>query len=86
MVPRGAGAFLAAVDGNFSVWRSPDDVLEFGWARKLRGPGFVPVKIGGETYSHPALADADGIVSPPVRAGDHDLRRRDRALQQRPRL
>ena len=44
LVPRGGGAFLAEVDGNFvCVGRPGSRVVDLHWHGKLRGPGFEPI-------------------------------------------
>ena len=43
--PRGGGAFLAEVDGNFTVTAEDDETIEMHWQGKLRGPGFDPITL-----------------------------------------
>jgi hypothetical protein len=42
LLPRGGGAFLAEMDGNFTATER-DGVVEFHWQGKLRGPDFDPI-------------------------------------------
>jgi len=57
LLPRGGGAFLAEIDGNFTCWLDGDRV-RFHWAGKLRGPSFEPImfKLRGRTL--------DGLLTP----------------------
>ncbi len=45
LIARGGGAFLAEVDGNFSVAAEDDETIELSWSGKLRGPGFDPTTL-----------------------------------------
>ncbi|HMF29731.1 MAG TPA: AAA family ATPase, partial [Candidatus Cybelea sp.] len=49
LVPRGGGAFLAEVDGNLTVWRKTESVIELYYTGKLRGAGFEPMHFELET-------------------------------------
>lgn len=42
LLPRGGGAFLAEMDGNF-VAAERNGLIEFHWQGKMRGPDFAPV-------------------------------------------
>lgn len=45
LLPRGAGAFLAEVDANLTLWRDKgSDVTTLSWAGKIRGRAFDPIK------------------------------------------
>jgi hypothetical protein len=45
LLPRGGGAFLAEIDGNMTLWKRNDTLLELYWHGKLRGPGFEPMNV-----------------------------------------
>jgi AAA domain len=62
-IPRGGGAFLAEVDGNYVSWLKADDgerkFFDFTWTGKFRG-SFEPVSYVVEIGTCDALADPDG--------------------------
>lgn len=44
LLPRGGGAFLNEMDGNFSLWsESMGEVTQLHWQGKIRGPDFAPI-------------------------------------------
>jgi len=45
LVPRGGGAFLNELDGNFTLWSEPPlrQTTELHWQDKIRGPDFSPI-------------------------------------------
>jgi hypothetical protein len=45
LVPRGGGAFLNELDGNFTLWSEPPlrQTTELHWQDKIRGPDFTPI-------------------------------------------
>ena len=67
LLPRGGGAFLAEVDGNFTVWRTPGDVVEMSH-NKMRGPGFDPMSFKLEKITTTRLVDKQNRLIPTVRA------------------
>lgn len=67
LLPRGGGAFLAELDGNLTVWKR-DDVLVELHHNKIRGPGFEPITFRLEKITTPALIDKKGRQVPTVRA------------------
>ena len=61
LLPRGGGAFLAEMDGNLTLWRMSDDMIELHHTGKFRGPEFAPVTFRLEPIRNaPGLMDADG--------------------------
>jgi hypothetical protein len=42
LLPRGGGAFLAEMDGNLTLWKHDEALIEL-WHNKIRGPGFEPM-------------------------------------------
>ena len=69
LLPRGGGAFLAEVDGNFTCWRNPSSgLVELHWAGKLRGPEFEQILFKMETFTTTELTDHKGRLLPTVRA------------------
>ena len=57
--PRGAGAYIAEIDGNLIV--SKDDMtVELHWQGKLRGPDFAPVIFLLRSVTHEELKDTKG--------------------------
>jgi hypothetical protein len=67
LLPRGGGAFVAEVDGNLTVWKRDDVLVELHHG-KIRGPGFEPITFRLERITAPALIDAKGRSIPTVRA------------------
>jgi hypothetical protein len=59
LVPRGGGAFLNEVDGNFTA-RKDDNSTELHWQGKFRGPEFDPMSFELHTVSAKELVDSKG--------------------------
>ena len=68
LVPRGGGAFLAEMDGNLTIWRRNDDLVELHHCGKFRGPGFEPMTFRLEKITTTKLTDKKGRLLPTVRA------------------
>ena len=67
LLPRGGGAFLAEMDGNLTLWKHDDVLVDLSYT-KMRGPGFEPITFKLETIWPPKLVDAQGRQLPTVRA------------------
>jgi hypothetical protein len=67
LLPRGGGAYLAEIDGNLTLWRKTDDMVELNY-NKMRGPGFQPVAFKLETIRNLKLVDNKGRILPTVQA------------------
>jgi hypothetical protein len=67
LLPRGGGAFLAEMDGNLTLWKHSDELVELHH-NKIRGPGFEPMMFKLDRFSTPKLVDASGRPMPTVRA------------------
>lgn len=67
LLPRGGGAFLAELDGNLTLWKKDDAMIEL-WHGKMRGPGFEPMTFRLEKINTTALVDSKGRTIPTVRA------------------
>lgn len=67
LLPRGAGAFLAEMDGNLTIWRRDDVLVELHY-NKIRGPGFEPMTFKLEKITTANLTDNKGRLLPTVRA------------------
>jgi hypothetical protein len=67
IVPRGGGAFLAEVDGNFMLSKS-DSVVTLHWQGKFRGPDFAPISFMLALVTAEALKDSKGRPIPTVLA------------------
>jgi hypothetical protein len=65
LIPRGGGAFLAEVDGNFTAARD-DSTVDLHWQGKFRGPDFAPMSFLVRTVTHQDLKDTDGRLIPTV--------------------
>jgi hypothetical protein len=68
LLPRGGGAFLAEMDGNLTIWRRNDDLVELHHCGKFRGPGFEPMTFRLEKITTTNLTDKKGRLLPTVRA------------------
>ena len=67
LLPRGGGAFLAEMDGNLTIWKHDDILIELHH-NKIRGPGFEPMTFKLDKIITPHLTDAKGRQLPTVRA------------------
>lgn len=65
LVPRGGGAFVAAIDGNL-VCMKRDSVVDLHWHEKLRGPDFEPIGFQLLTVTSECLKDQNGRNLPAV--------------------
>jgi hypothetical protein len=68
LVPRGGGAFLAAMDGNLTLWKHDEDLATLHHSDKWRGPGFEPITFKLEKISTEKLVDSKGRQLPTVHA------------------
>jgi hypothetical protein len=59
LIPRGRGAFLNEVDGNFTV-RKDDNFSDVHWQGKFRGPEFDPLSFELPTVGAMKLKDSKG--------------------------
>jgi AAA domain-containing protein len=66
LLPRGGGAFLAEVDGNLTVKKLSDEIIELHWSGKYRGASFEPVLFGVEVITSEKVQDAKGRLIPSV--------------------
>jgi hypothetical protein len=67
LLPRGGGAYLAEMDGNLTLARTTDDIVELHY-NKIRGPGFQAMSFKLEPIKSPALVDQKGRQITTVRA------------------
>jgi hypothetical protein len=65
LIPRGGGAFLAEVDGNFTA-RASEGSVEMSTQGKFRGPDFAPFFFQLRTVTHERLKDSKGRLIPTV--------------------
>jgi AAA domain len=76
LLPRGGGAFLNEMDGNFTLWAEGErETTEMHWAGKLRGPAFDPICFALDKGTCPNLVDAKGRLIPSIWAYQADQRR-----------
>jgi hypothetical protein len=68
LLPRGAGAYLNEVDGNFTAWAHDERMSRLYWAGKLRGPDFEPIEFRLPTIYTMNLVDSKGRALPTVMA------------------
>jgi hypothetical protein len=68
MIPRGGGAFIAEVDGNFCLTSGGDRIVEMHWTGKLRGPDFEKIAFQLVTVKTPKLVDSKKRLLPTVMA------------------
>lgn len=66
LLPRGGGAYLNEVDGNFTAWAHDDRMTTFHWTGKLRGPDFDPIEFRMRTVNSTNLVDSKGRLIPTV--------------------
>ena len=59
LLPRGGGAFLAAVDGNLTLWRQAERA-SLHWLGKYRGASFEPVEFGMRLVALAGMRDRKG--------------------------
>jgi AAA domain len=67
LLPRGGGAYLAEMDGNLTLWRLAEDVVELHHT-KIRGPGFQAISFKLEAVTSTKLMDKSGRPFSTVRA------------------
>jgi hypothetical protein len=79
LLPRGGGAYLAEMDGNLTLWRLADDVVELHHT-KIRGPGFQAISFKLETVTSTKLVDKAGRPFSTVRAVVITQREEDQRL------
>jgi hypothetical protein len=68
LLPRGGGAFIAEVDGNFSLWAHDDKLCDLHWTGKFRGPDFERITFRLPTVITSQLVDKKGRSLPTVMA------------------
>lgn len=66
LLPRGGGAYLNEVDGNFTAWKHEDHLTTLSWTGKLRGPDFDPVEFRLARVETDRLKDSKGRLLPTV--------------------
>jgi hypothetical protein len=76
LLPRGGGAFIAEVDGNF-VCRKSDALAELYWHGKFRGADFDPIAFQLRTVFADAVKDTKGrpiptVIAAPLSAEEQD--------------
>jgi hypothetical protein len=80
LLPRGGGAFLNEMDGNFTLWAEGErETTEMHWAGKLRGPAFDPIAFALEKGTCADLVDVKGRHIASVFAYQVDQRRAESA-------
>ena len=65
LLPRGGGAFIAAIDGNL-VLKNTGKIVELTWQGKFRGISFDPMYFEIEIIKLEKLKDIDGNIIPTV--------------------
>jgi hypothetical protein len=68
LLPRGGGAYLNEVDGNFTAWAHDGNLSTMSWAGKLRGPTFDPIEFRMREIRTPKLVDSKGRQMPTIMA------------------
>ena len=66
LYPRGGGAFLNEVDGNFRLWSEDEGVTELHWCGKFRGPDFDPISFKLDVRTSDHVKDSKGRLIPSV--------------------
>ena len=67
LLPRGGGAFLNEMDGNLTSAKR-DDLTEFHWQGKFRGPDFAPITFRLVPVTTATLVDSKGREVPTIAA------------------
>jgi hypothetical protein len=67
LLPRGGGAFLCEMDGNFTGWLHDLVLVDFHH-NKIRGSGFEPITFRLEKIRTPRLVDSKGRPIPTIHA------------------
>jgi len=67
LLPRGAGAMLAELDGNLTLFKNSDETIELNYT-KMRGAGFEPIQFELKRVNAPSLVDHKGRQIPTIRA------------------
>jgi hypothetical protein len=67
LLPRGAGAMLAELDGNLTLFKRSDETVELSYT-KMRGAGFEPIQFKLEKILPDTLVDKKGRHIPTIRA------------------
>jgi hypothetical protein len=76
LLPRGGGAYLNEVDGNFYAWAHDERMTRLHWTGKIRGPDFEPIEFRLPTINTTKLVDARGRLISTVMAeviGDDEI-------------
>lgn len=81
LLPRGGGAYLAEMDGNLTLWRLSDDMVELHHT-KIRGPGFQAMTFKLESVLTEKLRDRKGRPISTVRAIAISQREEDQRVTQ----
>jgi AAA domain len=81
LLPRGGGAYLAEMDGNLTLWRLADDLIELHHT-KIRGPGFQAMSFKLESVLTEKLRDTKGRLISTVRAVAITQREEDQRVSQ----
>jgi AAA domain len=68
LLPRGGGAYVAEMDGNLTLWRVAEGVVELHHTEKIRGPGFQAISFKLEAVTSTKLMDKSGRPFSTVRA------------------
>jgi hypothetical protein len=68
LLPRGGGAFIGELDGNFSLWAHDDRLADFHYCGKYRGPQFAKITIRLTPVTTTQLVDKKGRLLPTVMA------------------
>jgi hypothetical protein len=77
LVPRGGGAFLAEIDGNFVCTKQDGDIVNFHWQVKLRGGDFAPIPFKIEVSALDNLKTKKGKAVYTVTARPIDAKERE---------
>jgi hypothetical protein len=82
LLPRGGGAYVAEMDGNLTLWRVAEGVVELHHTEKIRGPGFQAISFKLETVTSTKLMDKSGRPFSTVRAVVISQREEDQRIDQ----
>jgi hypothetical protein len=68
LLPKGGGSYLNEVDGNLTLWKHDDFLIDLHWTGKFRGPDFHPITFRLDVSYSMANVDKKGNVLPTVTA------------------
>lgn len=82
LMPKGGANMTNLLDGNLTLWAADENIIEFHWTRKIRGPGFDPITLEMRASKSERVVDRKGRELPSVVAWPIDEARAEERDQQ----